>query len=118
MDIGAVVISPTGPVLAIIGMNLTLRCLADITPNPLPQNVSSPYFEWFWGTTPLPSDVTVSRVIKSGNSYISTVQFSPLQLNHTGNYTCRLGGNERLQAHTMVVANGNYRYHDDVRFHL
>ena len=106
VDIGDVIITPTSPILAINGMDLTLRSLADITPNPLPQNVSSPYFEWFFSNTSLPPDVTVSHVINSGNSYISTLQFSPLQLNHTGTYRCRLGGNERLAANVVVIANG------------
>ena len=45
VNISAVTISPSGPVTATTGETITLQCLADITPNPLPQNTSSPEFE-------------------------------------------------------------------------
>ena len=85
--------------------NVTIDCSADITPNPLPKDVSPPSFEWFYGpnNTSLPSSVTVSNVTNSGNTYTSTLQFSPLQLYHAGTYICRLGGNERLAASTMIT---------------
>ena len=90
------------------GKIFTLSCSVDITPNPLPEYVPSPSFEWFFGptNTSLPSGVTVSNVTNSGNTYTSTLQFSPLQESHAGKYTCRLGGNERLAANTMITVNG------------
>ena len=90
------------------GKDLILECSAVITPNPLPINVSSPNFEWFFGlnNASLPSGISVSNVSRSGNNYISRLQFSPLSQSHAGMYTCRLGGNRRLAAHTRVMVNG------------
>ena len=92
----------------IAGETFTLECSTDITPKPLPQKVPFPYFEWFFGPTnaSLPSGVTVSDVTNSGNTYTSTLQFSPLLVSHAGMYTCHLGGNERLSASTTVNVNG------------
>ena len=98
-----------------------LECSATITPKPLPDNVTSPEFEWFFGptNTSLPSGVTVSDVTNSGNTYTSTLQFPPLQESHTGMYTCRLGGNERLAANISITVNGKtkqsvYSYMHDI----
>ena len=57
----------------------TVNCSVDITPDPLPMNVSYPSFEWFFGPTnsSLPSGAIVSDVMKSGNTYTSILQFSP-----------------------------------------
>ena len=103
-------ISPSGPNHARIAgeTSFILKCSSTITPNPLPDNVSSPKFEWFFGptNTSLPSGVTVSNVTNSGNTYTSTLQFSPLQESYAGMYTCRLGGNQRLAANTMITVNG------------
>ena len=101
-------ISPAGVSTATAGKNFMLECSADITPNPLPIDVASPRFEWFFGptNTSLPSGVTVSDVTNSGNAYTSGLLFSPLQESHEGMYTCRLGGNERLAANTVVTVNG------------
>ena len=78
----------------------------DITPDPLPENVPNPSFQWFFGPTnsSLPSGVTVFDVRKSDNTYTSMLQFSPQILTHTGMFTCRLGGNERLAANTTIYA--------------
>jgi hypothetical protein len=49
-------------------------------------------FEWFFGpdNSALPSGVMVSDMIKSGNTYSTSLDFSPLSLSHSGMYTCRL----------------------------
>ena len=102
-------ISPSGPISATADTHFTLDCSADITPNPLPPNVSTPYFEWFFGpdnSSLIPSGVNVSSVIISGNTYTSTLLFYPLQLSHTGIYTCRLGGNNKLVNSTNIHVNG------------
>ena len=101
--------SPPGPITATAGNTFTLECLADIAPSPLPQNISSPTLKWYFGPTnaSLPSGVTVSNENISGNSYTSTLLFSPLRGSHAGMYTCRLRGNERLAAITMISVNGN-----------
>ena len=95
-------ISPPGPYHARTAgeTSFILECSATITPNSLPVNVPSPTFEWFYNltNTSLPSGVTASYVTNNGNTYISTLYFSPLQESHAGMYTCRLGGNERLAA--------------------
>ena len=109
VNIESVVMEPFGSIVtSTAGMNFTLECSAVITPNPLPFNVSYPSFEWFYGTnnSSLPSDISVSNVSRSGNSYKSSLRFSPLNQSHAGMYTCRLGGNTLLAAHTTLLVNG------------
>ena len=105
VDIGEMTITPSataGTVTA--GRMFTLNCSVGITPYPLPENVTPPSFEWFNGQTNtlLLSGVTVSDVTNSGNTYTSTLQFSPLQGSHAGMYTCQLGGNERLAVNSKI----------------
>ena len=105
VDIGAVIISSSGSSTA--GETYSLTCSVTISPNPLPANVPSPTFEWFFGpdTSSLPSGVTPPVTTITGNIYTSTLQFSPLSQSHDGMYTCRLGGNPRLAAtETVTVA--------------
>ena len=108
MNISEVFISTADSTTGCAGKIFTLECSADVTPIPLPQNVPLPHFEWFFGptNTSVPSGVTVSDVTNSGNTYTSTLQFSPLRESHTGTYTCQLGGNERLTATTYLDVNG------------
>ena len=102
-------ISPGTSVIRGAGENLSLECSVEITPNPLPQNVPVPIIDWFFGpnNTSLPSGVTcltpLSTVMGSGNTYSSTLQFSPLQQSHAGMYTCRLGSNARLAVSAMIT---------------
>ena len=115
MDTGAVSMSrhnlnntTTGEII------FNLECSAEISPNPLPANVPYPSFEWFFGLTvnsPLPSGAIVSNVTQNGNKYSSTLQFSPSLPHHSGMYTCRLGGNERLAANTYIAVKGNMYMH-------
>ena len=103
VDISAVTISPSGPSTGTAGETFTLECSADIMTQ---SDSPPPTFEWFVGptnTTSLPLGVTVSDVTNSGNTYTSTLQFSPLRESHPGMYTCRLGGNARLAVNTMIV---------------
>ena len=105
------VIYPFGSSIAsTAGKNFTLECSAVITPNPLPKNVSYPSFEWFYGPNnlSLPLNISVSNVSRSGDSYISNLQFSPLSQSHAGMYTCRLGSNKRLATHTILKVNGKH----------
>ena len=95
-----------------MGSEMCIRdreCSADIAPSPLPQNVSSPTLEWYFRPTnaTLPSGVTVSNGTISDNTYTSTLLFFPLRGFHAGMYTCRLRGNERLAAITLIAVNGN-----------
>ena len=108
MDVGAISVSPGGTTTRTVGENFNLQCSVDITPNPLPENVPTPIFEWFFGSdnVSLPSGVTASQLTSSGNTYTSTLQFSLLQESHGGMYTCRLGGNPRLANNNMIIVNG------------
>ena len=112
-DASQVTISPSGP--GVVGNFFTLRCSATlISPIPLPSNVSSPNFEWFFGpngNAPLPSGVTpMATALKSDHIYSSTLQFSlTLNESHAGNYTCRLGAG-RLVNWTIVSVDGMQYY--------
>ena len=111
VNIGGVTLTPSGS--EITGeTGFTLTCSAQITPNPLPEHVPPPTYEWFFGSSndSLPSGVTVSNhsVTNSSSIYSSTLQFSFLQEHHSGLYTCRLGGNERLAVNSNISVNGIY----------
>ena len=84
----------------------TLTCSVDVV---LQSDSPSPMFEWFFGssntTIPASSDITESVVTNSGNTYTSTLHFPQLKESHTGEYTCRFRGNERLAAAAVVAVN-------------
>ena len=105
-----VTISSSGSSIA--GESYSLQCSATLVdPVPLPSNIPTPYFEWFFdpnGNASLPSGVTPSAtILGSGNTYTSTLQFSPLSQSesHAGMYTCRLGVGT-LANSTVVTVNG------------
>ena len=108
MDIGEVVLNQSGfNTTRIAGeINFTLACSAYI--RTLPENVSLPKFEWFFGpdNSSFPIGFIVSNVTNSSNTYTSTLKFSALSESHSGLYTCRLGGNERLAANTNISVKG------------
>ena len=57
-------------------------------------------FEWFYGPNgnpSLPPAVITSATMNISGNYTSILEFSPLLPFHAGQYTCRLGGNHRLQ---------------------
>ena len=99
----------------VVGEKLTsflLNCSAHIV-IPSSDYVPPPSFEWFFGldnsSESLPLNMTVSNVTNNSNTYTSTLQFPALSESaHTGLYTCRLGGNERLAASTNVTVKGSY----------
>ena len=106
VDIGEVTLHRSGSNTSqkIVGeINFTLSCSAYVM-SPLPDNVPTPSFEWFFGpdNSSLPSGVTVSNVTNNSNTYTSTLQFSPLQESYSGLYTCRFGGNKRLTVNSNV----------------
>ena len=83
-----------------------------IDPIPLPTNVSSPTFEWFFGpngNASLPSGVIpMETVLKSGYVYSSTLQFTPaLSHSHIGMYTCRLGAGRLVNSTVVGMFNDN-----------
>ena len=99
----------SGPGIA--GNAFSLSCSATlIDPIPLPSNVPSPTFEWLIGpegSASLPSGVIPTDTIwLTGNTYSSTLQFSPaLTESHAGMYTCQIGA-DRLANSTVVSVDG------------
>ena len=74
---------------------------------PLPNNARAPTFEWSFGpngSDPLPSGVTDMGTTSSDSiTFTSTLQFSPLNLSHAGNYTCRLGPGRLVNNATVTM---------------
>jgi hypothetical protein len=73
-----------------------LTCSATLVdPVPLPSNIPTPSFEWFFGPNgdaSLPSGAApTSTNLQNNRTYTSSLQFSPLSQCHAGVYTCRLG---------------------------
>ena len=89
-----VIISSTGSGIA--GESYSLTCSATLVdPVPLPSNIPTPNFEWFFGpngndSLPFGAAPTVTSV-QSGHTFSSVLQFSLLGQSHSGMYTCRLG---------------------------
>ena len=104
-----IILSSSGPSIA--GKIFSLRCSATlISPTPLPSNVPSPTFEWFYGlhsNASLPSGVTPTATFKNYCfTYSSTLMFFPtLNESHAGMYTCRLGAG-RLASSTQISVEG------------
>ena len=101
-----VIISSTGTGTA--GETYSLTCSATlVNPVPLPSNIATPVFEWFFGPSgnaTLPSGATPTVTVSgSGHTYTSSLQFSPLNVSHTGNYTCRLGAGSLVNSSTVIV---------------
>ena len=119
--VNPVTLTPSGPGIA--GKTFSLTCSATLTLyrdvndiQTLPTNVPSPTFEWFFGpdgNVSLPSGVTPTATFwMIGNTYTSTLQFSPtLNESHAGNYTCQLGAG-RLASSTVVSVNGMQHYYN------
>ena len=104
-----VTISPSGST-GIAGETYSLMCSTTLhlSSIPLPSDVPSPTFEWFFGpnNSSLSSGVTSPETTFDNlDTYTSTLQFSPLSQSHAGMYTCRLGPG-RLASHAMVTVNG------------
>ena len=89
-DTGTVTISPSGPITKTPGDIFSLVCSADNFPEPFYR--TPPLFVWLFGpdNSSLPSGVVVTNN-SSNTNYTSTLHFSPLNENHTGIYTCRIG---------------------------
>ena len=109
VDIGPVTISlPAASNTAIAGTSFSLVCSATVQTQ---DDSPTPNFDWFFGpnNASLPSGVTpMATAMGSGNTYSSTLLFSPLQQSHAGMYTCRLGSNARLAVSAMITVNGRY----------
>ena len=99
VNIGQVVISPSGPITATARETVTLQCSVDITP----QNTPYPEIEWLFGPTSVLLSSTTTR--NSGNTYTSTLQMAMVEESDEGMYTCRLRGNQRTAVSTMITVN-------------
>ena len=103
-----VTISPSG-FTGTAGETYSLTCSTTLYPDsvPFPSDVPLPTFEWFFGpnNSSLPSGVTsMGTIFNDVDTFISTVQFSPLSQSHAGMYTCQLGPG-RLANSAMVTVN-------------
>ena len=101
VDIGAMTVTPS-----IFTHSFGLICSVNIFNGTDELGVPPPTFEWFFGpngNASLPSGVTVSIIVtNNGTTYTSTIFFSPPK---AGTYTCRLGGNPRLEANAAITVN-------------
>ena len=112
--------SPTNSSSASAGDIFSLTCSATISDDLLPSEAQAPTFRWFFGprgNTMLPSGVTSMRtILSSGNSYTSTLQFSPLSQSHAGMYTCHPGAKRFAKSVNVIVNGMHYTY--EVHVHL
>ena len=92
---------------AIAEENYSLTCSATLVdPVPLPSNIPTPNFEWFFGPNgdaSLPSDVVLPITVESENTFNSTLHVSILSQSHSGMYTCRLGAGSLSNSATINV---------------
>ena len=101
-----ITISLSAPLTRYAETRSSLMCssMISFSTDPPPQDV---IFEWFYGlngNSLLPSGVTISATISINNTYISTLEFSPLLPSHTGNYTCQLRGyTKQVTAEISVI---------------
>ena len=109
-EVPPVTISPSGST-GTAGETYSLTCSTTLNSDsaPLPINVPSPNFEWFFGpnNSSLPTGVTPMGTVANINTYTSTLQFSQLSESHAGMYTCRLGPG-RLANNAMVTVNRKF----------
>ena len=100
-----VVISSTGS--AIAGESYILTCSATLfDPVPLPSNIPTPNFEWFFGlngNASVPFAAPTATTVQSGHTFSSTLQFPLLSQSHSGMYTCRLGVGHLANSTTVNV---------------
>ena len=98
-------ISPSSSGTRTVGeIDFTLTCSVEVV---LQSDSPSPTFEWFVVSTnaTIPSSSDITQSATSSNTYTSTLHFPQLEESHAGEYTCRLGGNERLEAVITVNIN-------------
>lgn len=105
VDIGRVIISPSGPVIEVSQESFSLDCSLNLSSNSLPQGVPAPSLVWFNSTDSyLPDGVMMSTtMLRSSITYTHTLHFSPLQESHMGIYTCQIEGNNRQSANISIT---------------
>ena len=104
VDTTMVNIVPSGlqPSARLVGeTGFTMECMVTLPCDTEPE--AQPTFDWSF---PHGNNLLTPSLRRSGNNYISTVRFPPLNQSDAGTYTCRLGGNPRLAA--SYVINGDY----------
>ena len=80
-----------------------------VNPGTLPIGAPAPTFQWSFASASLPSGLTTPPTTSSVATnptritYTSTLQFSPLNQSHAGNYTCRLGAGRLVNSATVTV---------------
>jgi hypothetical protein len=94
-----------------IGTTYALICSSTLAdPDPLPSDVPSPTFHWYFGPTgdaPLPPGAMPTATMPSGiYTYNSILAFSPLNQSHAGMYTCRLGAGSLAASITIMIMDG------------
>ena len=97
---------------AIAGESYSLTCSATLVdPIPLPSNIPTPNFEWFFGPNgdaSLPFGIAPPVTIESGNTFTSTLHFSTMSQSYSGMYTCRLGAGSLANSTTINVQGSYY----------
>lgn len=115
VDSSRPVITPSTQNTGTVGQLFSLTCSFHITSSyHVPNYTEPPTFEWTHSITnetillPATASVPPSNPTEAGASgtYTSTLQFSPLLESHTGNYTCKVGGNGLLNASAVLNATG------------
>ena len=100
-----VTISSSGSSIA--GESYSLTCSATLVdPVPLPSNIPTPTFEWFFGpngNASFPSGTVPMATVQTFNTFSSTLQFSLLSQSHSGMYACRLGVGILSNSATITV---------------
>ena len=114
MDIDAIGISPTGPIIKTSQESFSLNCSLHLSSNSLPQGVPAPNLVWFFNSinSSFSHGVMMSNTMNiTGNTYIHSLNFSPMLESHTGMYTCQIKGNGR-QAATIMITIFSIQIHD------
>lgn len=111
VDIGAVTILPSGPIIEASQQSFSLQCSLDLLVSFLPPSVPAPKLVWLFNSTnaSLP-DGMMSNSSSNGNiTYTHTLRFSPLLESNTGTYTCQIEGNDRQSANTSFTICNRYK---------
>lgn len=105
VDIGKVSISQSTAISLSSEESFSLTCSVDMSPDPLPDNISYPLFEWTIqnnSTSLVNYSENFSNTTKDGSTYSSTLwMLETLESNYTI-YKCIVMGNTRLSASILI----------------
>lgn len=105
VDIGKVSISQSTAVPLSSEESFSLTCSVDLSPNPLPDNISYPLFEWTIqnnSTSLVNYSENFSNTTKDGSTYSSTLWILEMLESNSSIYTCIFMGNTRLSASILI----------------